>query len=299
MRGDSGLRGNRLLRIAWRPTVAAQRPGGFRSGHGRKHIPLLGQAAPRVSTLVRHSNILHPETSLTDLRKQSHQPTGWTGSRSQIPRQGVQLATMRNLATTGPRTMTGAAGSPAQFLSNFITEIDGLDIHFIHVWSKHQKRRCRCHCASRLAFGSIIEQMKIIEPLTNPLLRMVGRKSDAFHLVIPSLPGYGVSPEARTRRLESASHCKGLGRTDAASWLYQLRGAGRDWGNAVAAENMRVAARRADGHPPSTCRLPYQPRSQNPLRRECNPPGSSADERSCAQSARFLQQEWAGLRHRG
>jgi pimeloyl-ACP methyl ester carboxylesterase len=73
---------------------------------------------------------------------------------------------------------------------NFITEIDGLDIHFTHVRSKHEN-------ALPLIVthgwpGSIIEQMKIIDPLTNPTAHG-GNASDAFHLVIPSMPGYGFS----------------------------------------------------------------------------------------------------------
>ena len=75
-------------------------------------------------------------------------------------------------------------------LPQFITEIDGLDIHFIHVRSKHEN-------ALPLIVthgwpGSIIEQLKIIEPLTNPTAHG-GSAADAFDLVIPSMPGYGFS----------------------------------------------------------------------------------------------------------
>jgi hypothetical protein len=75
-------------------------------------------------------------------------------------------------------------------LPQFITEIDGLDIHFIHVRSKHEN-------ALPLIVthgwpGSIIEQLKIIDPLTNPTAHG-GSASDAFDVVIPSLPGYGFS----------------------------------------------------------------------------------------------------------
>jgi pimeloyl-ACP methyl ester carboxylesterase len=75
-------------------------------------------------------------------------------------------------------------------LPHFITEIDGLDIHFIHVRSKHE------HALPMIVThgwpGSVIEQLKIIDPLTNPTAHG-GSASDAFHLVIPSLPGYGFS----------------------------------------------------------------------------------------------------------
>ena len=80
-------------------------------------------------------------------------------------------------------------------LPHFITEIDGLDIHFIHVRSKHEN-------ALPLIVthgwpGSIIEQLKIIEPLTNPTAHG-GSAADAFHVVIPSMPGYGFSGKPTT-----------------------------------------------------------------------------------------------------
>ena len=75
-------------------------------------------------------------------------------------------------------------------LPQFMTEIDGLDIHFIHVSSKHDN-------ALPLIIthgwpGSIIEQLEIIDPLADPTAHG-GSTSDAFHLVLPSLPGYGYS----------------------------------------------------------------------------------------------------------
>jgi pimeloyl-ACP methyl ester carboxylesterase len=78
---------------------------------------------------------------------------------------------------------------------NFVTEIDGLDIHFIHVRSKHEN-------ALPLIVthgwpGSIIEQLKIVDPLTNPTAYGASA-SDAFHLVIPSMPGYGFSGKPTT-----------------------------------------------------------------------------------------------------
>jgi hypothetical protein len=78
---------------------------------------------------------------------------------------------------------------------NFITEIDGLDIHFIHVRSKHEN-------ALPLIVthgwpGSVIEQLKIVEPITDPTAHG-GSASDAFHLVIPSMPGYGFSGKPMT-----------------------------------------------------------------------------------------------------
>ena len=87
-------------------------------------------------------------------------------------------------------------------LPQFITEIDGLDIHFIHVRSKHEN-------ALPLIVthgwpGSIIEQLKIIDPLTNPTAHG-GSAADAFHVVIPSMPGHGFSGKPTTDRLGSTS----------------------------------------------------------------------------------------------
>ncbi|MFX6895561.1 epoxide hydrolase, partial [Acinetobacter baumannii] len=76
-----------------------------------------------------------------------------------------------------------------------ITEIDGLDIHFIHVRSKHGDALPMIVTHGRP--GSVIEQMKIIEPLTNPTSHG-GSASDAFHLVIPSMSGYGFSGKPTT-----------------------------------------------------------------------------------------------------
>jgi len=105
--------------------------------------------------------------------------------------QGVQLATMQKVAQywqTGHDWRKVEARLNA--LPQFMTEIDGLDIHFIHVRSKH---------ANALPLivthgwpGSIIEQLKIIDPLTNPTAHGASA-SDAFDIVVPSLPGYGFS----------------------------------------------------------------------------------------------------------
>jgi pimeloyl-ACP methyl ester carboxylesterase len=110
--------------------------------------------------------------------------------------QGVQLTTMKELArywATDYDWRTCEAKLHA--LPQFVTEIDGLDIHFIHVRSKHE------HALPLIVNhgwpGSIIEQLKIIDPLTNPTAHGASA-SDAFHLVIPSMPGYGFSGKPTT-----------------------------------------------------------------------------------------------------
>ncbi|MEU8793662.1 epoxide hydrolase family protein [Streptomyces sp. NPDC048643] len=110
--------------------------------------------------------------------------------------QGPQLATVQELARYWASEYDWRKiEDKLKSLPHFITEIDGLDIHFIHVRSKHEN-------ALPLIVthgwpGSIIEQLKIIEPLTNPTAHG-GSASDAFDVVIPSMPGYGFSGKPTT-----------------------------------------------------------------------------------------------------
>ncbi len=113
-----------------------------------------------------------------------------------MPRRACSSRRFRSSRTIGRPNTTGArCEARLNALPNFITEIDGLDIHFIHVRSKHEN-------ALPLIVthgwpGSIIEQMKIIDPLTNPTAHG-GSAADAFHVVIPSMPGYGFSGKPTT-----------------------------------------------------------------------------------------------------
>jgi pimeloyl-ACP methyl ester carboxylesterase len=136
------------------------------------------------------------DADLTELRRRI-EATRWP-ERETIAddSQGVQLATIQKLARYWAteydwRKVEARLSSFPQF----ITEVDGLDIHFIHVRSKHEN-------ALPLIVthgwpGSIIEQLKIIEPLTNPTAHG-GSATDAFHVVIPSMPGYGFSGKPTT-----------------------------------------------------------------------------------------------------
>jgi pimeloyl-ACP methyl ester carboxylesterase len=105
--------------------------------------------------------------------------------------QGVPLATMQELARYwGTEYDWRRCEAELSALPQFMTEIDGLDIHFIHVKSRHED-------ALPLVVnhgwpGSIIEQLKIIDPLTDPTAHGASA-SDAFHVVVPSMPGYGFS----------------------------------------------------------------------------------------------------------
>ena len=113
---------------------------------------------------------------------------------------------------------------------NFITEIDGLDIHFIHVRSKHENALPMI--VTHGWPGSIIEQIKIIEPLTNPTAHG-GSAADAFHLVIPSLPGYGFSGKPTAPGWNPVSIAKAWATLMQRLGYTKYVAQGGDWGNAV------------------------------------------------------------------
>ncbi|HEY9346497.1 MAG TPA: epoxide hydrolase, partial [Inquilinus sp.] len=140
---------------------------------------------------IRPFSINFPQEQLDALRRRVA-ATRWPDKES-VPddTQGVQLATVRKLAeywATDYDWSKMAARLAA--LPQFVTEVDGLDIHFIHVRSKHDN--ALPVIVTHGWPGSIIEQLKIIGPLTDPTAHG-GTASDAFHVVIPSLPGYGFS----------------------------------------------------------------------------------------------------------
>jgi pimeloyl-ACP methyl ester carboxylesterase len=137
-----------------------------------------------------------PETELTELRRRINN-TKWPERETVTDAtQGVQLATTQALARYwGTEYDWRKCEAKLNALPQFITEIDGLDIHFIHVRSKHEN-------ALPLIVthgwpGSVVEQLKIIDPLANPTAHG-GSASDAFDVVIPSMPGYGYSGKPTT-----------------------------------------------------------------------------------------------------
>jgi pimeloyl-ACP methyl ester carboxylesterase len=137
-----------------------------------------------------------PEEALVDLRRRIN-ATRWPERETVTDEsQGVQLATIQEVARYwGTDYDWRKVEAKLNALPQFMTEIDGLDVHFIHVRSKHEN-------ALPLIVthgwpGSIIEQLKIIDPLTNPTAHGASA-SDAFHLVVPSLPGYGFSGQPTT-----------------------------------------------------------------------------------------------------
>jgi pimeloyl-ACP methyl ester carboxylesterase len=143
------------------------------------------------SNTIRPFQVSFPEDALVDLRRRIA-ATRWPDMETvRDASQGVQLATIQKLARYWQTEYDWRKiEAKLNALPQFITEIDGLDIHFIHVRSKHEN-------ALPLIVthgwpGSIIEQLKIIDPLTNPTAHG-GSASDGFDIVVPSLPGYGFS----------------------------------------------------------------------------------------------------------
>ena len=145
----------------------------------------------RAGTDIRPFDIDVPQEALDDLRRRIA-ATRWPERETVADdSQGVRLGLMQDLMRHwGTAYDWRRCEAKLNALPNFLTEIDGLDIHFLHVRSRHED-------ALPLIVthgwpGSIIEQLKIIEPLTNPTAHGADA-SDAFHLVIPSLPGHGFS----------------------------------------------------------------------------------------------------------
>ena len=150
-----------------------------------------GSALAAVPDEIRPFRIGFSEEALVDLRRRIA-ATAWPESETVADAsQGVQLATMQKVAHYWQAEYDWRKiEARLNALPQFVTEIDGLDIHFIHVRSKHE------HALPLIVThgwpGSIIEQLKIIDPLINPTAHGASA-SDAFDIVVPSLPGYGFS----------------------------------------------------------------------------------------------------------
>jgi pimeloyl-ACP methyl ester carboxylesterase len=190
-------------------------------------------------TAIRPFQVNVPEAELTELRRRIT-ATRWP-ERETVPdqSQGVQLETMQKLARYWATEYDWRkAEARLNALPNFMTEIDGLDIHFIHVRSKHEN-------ALPLIVthgwpGSIIEQLKIVDPLTNPTAHG-GSASDAFHLVIPSMPGYGFSGRPATTGWDPAHIARAWDALMKRLGYERYVAQGGDWG-AVVVDQMGVQA---------------------------------------------------------
>jgi pimeloyl-ACP methyl ester carboxylesterase len=189
--------------------------------------------------VIRPFHINVPEEAIVDLRRRLAM-TRWPGRETVADRsQGVQLATIQQLVDYWRTDYDWRkVETRLNALPQFVTEIDGLDIQFAHVRSRHAD-------AMPLVMthgwpGSIIELLKVIGPLTDPTAHG-GSAEDAFHLVLPSLPGYGFSGKPNSPgwgpdRVARA-WAKLMGRLGYEHYVSQ----GGDWGSVVSDAMARQA----------------------------------------------------------
>jgi hypothetical protein len=144
---------------------------------------------PAGATAIRPFTIEISDADLEDLRARIA-ATRWPEKEGvEDASQGVQLATIQAVARYWETEYDWRkCEARLNAYPQFVTEIDGLDIHFVHVRSKHEDALPLVVCHGWP--GSFIEQMKIIDLLTDPAAHG-GSASDAFHVVIPNMPGYG------------------------------------------------------------------------------------------------------------
>ena len=188
-------------------------------------------AAATANPAIRPFQVHVPEAELVDLRRRI-KATRWPDRETvSDTSQGVQLATLRKLADHwGADHDWRRCEARLNALPQFVTEIDGLDIHFIQVKSKHPN--ALPVIVTHGWPGSIIEQLKIIGPLTDPTAHG-GTAADAFDVVIPSLPGHGFSgkPTATGWDPQRVARAWGVLMTRLGYKRYVAQGG--DWGNAV------------------------------------------------------------------
>ena len=190
-------------------------------------------------TAIRPFTFEFPEADLTDLRARietSCPEKETVGDQSQ----GAQLATMQKLARYWARSTTGRIEAKLNSFPQFITEIDGLDIHFIHVRSQHEN--ALPVIVTHGWPGSVVEQLKIIEPLTNPTAHG-GDAADAFHVVIPSMPGYGFSGKPTATGWDPERIARAWGELMKRLGYTEYVAQGGDWGAIVTRLHGRAGAR--------------------------------------------------------
>lgn len=207
------------------------------AGYGMGLMALPGAAG--APDAIRPFRVAIPQEALVDLRRRIA-ATRWPARETVTDAsQGVRLATMQQLASYWEtRHDWRKVEARLNALPQFITTIDGVDIHFIHVRSKHP--RALPVIVTHGWPGSVIEQLKIIGPLTDPTAHG-GQASDAFDVVIPSIPGYGFSGKPTTTGWDPVRIAR--------AWIVlmerlgyrQYVAQGGDWGDAVS-EQMGLIA---------------------------------------------------------
>jgi len=231
-------------------TALAATPSAFAlSGPSTRDLPaddgnVLAKGAPGASHAgadesIKRFAIRFPKARILDLRERIA-ATKWPSQELVADAsQGVQLATMKRLAQYWQTSYDWRKfETRLNRLPQFITKIDDVDIHFIHVRSKHVD--ALPVIVTHGWPGSIVEQLKIIEPLTNPIA-FGGNASDAFDVVIPSLPGHGFSGKPTALGWDPVRIAR--------AWIVLMKrlgysryaAQGGDWGNAVTEQMALIA----------------------------------------------------------
>src|SRR5678816_3228885 len=199
----------------------------------------VAQSMSMDSGAIRPFQVNFPEARLVDLRKRVN-ATVWPDKETVSDEsEGIQLAVIQKLAKYWANEYDWRrCEAQINAVPNFITEIDGLDIHFIHVRSKHEN-------ALPIVIthgwpGSIVEQMKLIEPLTNPTAHG-GTAADAFHVVIPSMAGYGFSGKPTAPGWDTVRMARAWTELMKRLGYSKFVAQGGDWGSLVA-EQMALQA---------------------------------------------------------
>jgi pimeloyl-ACP methyl ester carboxylesterase len=158
---------------------------------GLKATDAIAQPSGADTTAIRPFRVNVPEADLTELRRRVKATRLPEKEPVEDFSQGVPLATIEKLTRYWADEYDWRkVEARMNAVPRFLTEIDGLDIHFIHARSKHEN--ALPIIVTHGWPGSVVEQLKIIEPLTNPTA-YGGTAADAFHVVIPDMPGYGYS----------------------------------------------------------------------------------------------------------
>jgi len=237
------------------------------------HVAAAGATAE--DGVIRPFRVHVPDPELEELRRRIAATRFPEAEPVADSSQGVQLATIQKLARYWETEYDWRpCEARLNALPQFITEIDGLDIHFIHVRSKHEG--ALPVIVTHGWPGSVLEQLKIVDPLVNPTA-YGGKASDAFDVVIPSMPGYGFSGKPTTTGWDPTRIAR--------AWIVLMRrlgytkfvAQGGDWG-AIVTEQMGVLAppelRGIHTNMPSA--VPAEIASA--LATHTPPPGLSADE---------------------
>jgi pimeloyl-ACP methyl ester carboxylesterase len=219
-----------LLRIA-ASAVAA--------GGGASLLPA-PSASAAAAEAVRPFRVHVPQTALADLRRRIA-ATRWPDQETVSDQsQGTQLAKLQELLRYwGSRYDWRKAEAKLNALPQFMTTIDSLDIHFIHVRSRHNN--ALPIIISHGWPGSIIEQLKIIGPLTDPTA-YGGSAEDAFDVVIPSLPGYGFSARPTASGWDPDRIARAWAELMTRLGYRRYVAQGGDWGTPISSAMARQAA---------------------------------------------------------